>query len=474
MADDWPDTECGILKVPENYNKPDARKVELPFIIFKAKVPNKNTYPLVVAGGGGPGGGLGISALDEYTIGDFLWMNWYSSTIEAGRDLILIDNRGVGSARPKLDCPEVETADMASLDKILNQNELVQLIRESYGACKHRLLAQGIDISQYHVTNAAKDLEQLRIGLAVKQLNVYGASYGSRIALVFERLYPGSVRAMILDGVYPQSIKVYENEPRRNSQAIMRVIEKCKADSYCYDQFGYDFEARLSNYLEQLDKTPLKIKVTSPVDFSPVEVVVTPDVFFDSIYTALYDATVISYLPKYLYATFKGNTDYLTQLVREYYVNELSVNSLDVGAYASYACFDQIPFTDYTEARSELDKYPFQHYSNALILVAIETMCDVWAVPLAPSDFKEPYKINTPVLVYSGELDPVTPSEMAKPVVENARKAWQKVWSNISHGVMYSSQCADWTAQAFLGDPESDPFIYECSDYKSRFIFDVR
>ena len=49
----WPRSLCGILQVPEDYSKPDGRIIELPFIIFKAYARNANTYPLVVAGGGG-------------------------------------------------------------------------------------------------------------------------------------------------------------------------------------------------------------------------------------------------------------------------------------------------------------------------------------------------------------------------------------------------------------------------------------
>jgi pimeloyl-ACP methyl ester carboxylesterase len=474
QEDDWPATECGVLKVPEDYSKPEGQQVKLPFIIFKAINPDKKTYPLVVAGGGGPGGALGIAEENFHTFDESAWLPWYSSTIDAGRDLILIDNRGVGSSVPRLGCYEVENASMESLDKLLNKDDLVKLTREVFSACKKRLVEQDIDISQYHLINAAKDLEALRTGLGVGQLNVYGVSYGTRIALEFERLYPDSVRTLILDGIYPQSVKAYENAPRHNSEAMMRVINKCQKDKGCYDQFGFNLEERLSNFLEQLDESPITISVTSPIDYDPIDVVVTPDVFFDSLYTMMYDAYVISYIPKYMYASFNGNTDYLTEMVRDYYVNDIVNDSLDEGAYASYSCFDEIPLTDFAAARSALKKYPFQHYSNKYVFASIEAMCEVWNVPVAADEFKETYKINAPVLIYSGELDPVTPAELAKTVVENARVSWEIEWPNIAHGVMFVSECADWTAQEFLGDPESDPFIYECSDEKPKFKFVIR
>ena len=61
---DWPQSECGTLVVPENYSKPEDRQIKLPFIIFKAYIRDKNTVPLLVAGGGGPGIALGIAKAD--------------------------------------------------------------------------------------------------------------------------------------------------------------------------------------------------------------------------------------------------------------------------------------------------------------------------------------------------------------------------------------------------------------------------
>ncbi len=474
QQDDWPVAECGVLKVPEDYSKPEGRQVKLPFIIFKAKNPDNKTYPLVVAGGGGPGGALGIAEENSFTFDESTWLPWYSSTIDAGRELILIDNRGVGSSLPVLDCYEVEEVSMDALDKQLNQHDIVTLTKESFAACRNRLIGQGIDISQYHLINAAKDLEMLRTGLGVAQLNVYGVSYGTRIALEFERLYPDSTRTLILDGIYPQSLKVYENEPRHNSEAMMRVINKCQQDKACYDQFGFNLEQRLSNFLKQLEENPITIRVTSPVDYSPIDVLVTPDVFFDSLFAMMYDESVISYIPKYMYATFKGNTDYLTEMVRDYYVNDIVIDSLDEGAYASYSCFDEIPFTDFDIARNALKKYPFQYYSNKYVFDISQAMCEVWDVPVATAEFKESYKINAPVLIYSGELDPVTPAELAKTVIENARVSWDFEWPGIAHAVMLVSQCADWTAHAFLSAPESDPFVYECANKKPKFKFETR
>ena len=44
-------------------------------------------------------------------------------------------------------------------------------------------------------------------------------------------------------------------------------------------------------------------------------------------------------------------------MVREYYVRSIVIDPVDAGAYASYACFDDLPFTDYPAARNAIKKY---------------------------------------------------------------------------------------------------------------------
>ncbi len=467
---EWPRSECGILVVPENYSQPEGRQITLPFIIFRAYVHDNTTSPLLVAGGGGPGISLGIAKADWENAEHPLWTSWYDSTVNAGRDLILIDNRGVGTAEPRLDCAEIRDAARSVLAKTLERHELIQLIKSAYSSCKQRLEGQGVDLSQYQVINATEDIEQLRLALGIRRLNIYGASYASRVALAYERLHPDSTRTLILDGVIPQSIRIYEDEPRRNYEAIMRVINKCHSDARCYRRYGDDLDKRFADYLAQLDASPIKLSVDRGTGEQPVEVRVTASMVFDSLYTAIYDPDEIWKIPSYLHDIFAGKRDVLAKLVGAFYIDQISNTNFQVGAYASYACYDEIPFVDFELARIELTKYPFQSYSNVKVFDHMQAMCEVWDVPAAPAWLKQPRKIETPLLIYEGELDPVTPAEMTRPVTANARRWWGKVWPDNSHEVIHHSECADLTAELFLREPESNPFILECDRDQTGFV----
>ena len=197
---------------------------------------------------------------------------------------------------------------------------------------------------------------------------------------------------------------------------------------------------------------------------------VTASMFFNSLYSAIYDPEMIGKIPGYLNNIFAGDIDDLAKFVSDFYVDEISASVVNEGAYASYACYEEIPFVDFEHARSELMKYPFQHYSNTKVFDHMEAMCEVWDVPAATAELKQVYNIETPLLIYAGELDPVTPVEMARPVIENARTWWGKVWPDNSHEVIHFSECADRSAAVFLHAPKTNPFILACAGNRHGFM----
>jgi pimeloyl-ACP methyl ester carboxylesterase len=69
--------------------------------------------------------------------------------------------------------------------------------------CRDRLIQEGIDLSAYNSAASAADVNDLRIALGYDQVNLYGVSYGSRLALTVMRDYPGILRSVILDSTYP-------------------------------------------------------------------------------------------------------------------------------------------------------------------------------------------------------------------------------------------------------------------------------
>ena len=164
---------CGRLKVPENYDEP-GRSIELAFMVVKA-AQNIDAESPVIFLNGGPGGTSLVFAERLVTVPEI------RETV-VDRDWLFFDQRGAGRSSPALYCPPEENW------------------FDSVKVCRDQLLKQGIDLSQYNSVRSASDMETLRKALGVKQWNLWGVSYGTRLAFTMARYYPSSVRSIVHDG----------------------------------------------------------------------------------------------------------------------------------------------------------------------------------------------------------------------------------------------------------------------------------
>ena len=172
--------QCGTWIRPENPDNPTGPTIELAVARIRALAPQPLPDAFTVINGG-PGG----SSIEMYAdlAGAF-------APILRDRDVLILDQRGTGQSNP-LRCPDLEE----SVDTYSEE-----AVRSATKQCLEGLTG---DPRYYSTSVAVRDLEALRIELGYQQLNVYGVSYGTRVALHYLRRYPGSVRTMIIDGILP-------------------------------------------------------------------------------------------------------------------------------------------------------------------------------------------------------------------------------------------------------------------------------
>lgn len=449
------DATCGKLVVPEDYMSVESSKIQLPFIVV---MPDAllDPIPLVVAGGGGPGSGLGISPAESETISEFTWTTWRSTSIDSGRPLVLIDNRGVGSSLPNLDCPEVENTLIETL-QVEDINAAYKQAVESHIECKVRLEDNGVNVNQYHILNAAKDLNEFRKAYGSEQMYIYGISYGSRVALLLEKLYPSTVRALILDGVFPLEIDSIEDYARLDSDALLRVFDMCESNLYCAERTNDDLRIRFEGFLGRLRKDPITIRITLDDTLETINLVVTPEVIVDSLFLASYDNYSFSMLPLFIESMVGGATDYLAQLVRDNYVSGIRTVQFDEAAYYAYNCFGEVPFNSVEKTLANVSGLPFGEFLNINLYKMEFEVCKLWGGNVAHAEQKESTRLRSPVLMLSGLLDPITPYRYASQLENLGEYVYHLTWKNLGHGVMYESECADLIASKFLEDTYQSP-----------------
>src|SRR5215469_7044724 len=178
--------ELGRLLVPENRSNPDSRLIELAFVRLKSTA--QQPGPPLVFLTGGPG----LSGIDALRMGALY--PWFAALRQVG-DVIALDQRGTGLANPRLDC--LETWDLP-LDRPDSREEVLRVGREKSHICADFWRQQGVDLTGYTTEESADDIEDLRKALGYDTLNLYGASYGSHLALATIRRHGAHISRAII------------------------------------------------------------------------------------------------------------------------------------------------------------------------------------------------------------------------------------------------------------------------------------
>lgn len=214
---------CGLLTVPENRLTTGGPTIQLAVAIIPARSENALPDPIIYLEGG-PGGSA-LAGIDS----------WYTSPYREQRAIIVFDQRGTGFSEPSLNCPELDESD--DLDMVV--------------ACRDRLLAAGIDLTAYNSRENAADVEALRQALGYDWVNLYGISYGTRLALTVMRDYPAGIRAVVLDSVYPPNVDTNYSVTTDTYQLVSLMFADCAAQPACAQAFP-NLESRFYAALDQL------------------------------------------------------------------------------------------------------------------------------------------------------------------------------------------------------------------------------
>jgi len=254
--------ECGVVTVPENYAEPDGRTIELFYLKLRSSSLSPAPDPLVyLAGGPGAAGHFDLSANPR------LYQNL--NNIRERRDIIAYDQRGTGFSNYLL-CAPFESAlgvlqdrnkspEIAAAIENLQQTDL----GVGYGALRANLcgvvtqLLAGVDLSQYNSVANAQDIPQLVAALGYTEgYNLYGISYGTKLAQFALRSVPDGIRAVILDGVTGPAIPNTMWSSLNNVSPYVELFKQCAADPAC-DAAYPNLAERFGALLEKLEATPL-------------------------------------------------------------------------------------------------------------------------------------------------------------------------------------------------------------------------
>jgi len=356
--------------------------------------------------------------------------------LRATRDIVFIDQRGTGLSG-KLDCDSTREVDD------LDEAGQVQLI----GTCMKSL---NKPFRFYNTENSARDLELVRKALGYAQVNLWGGSYGTRLAQAYARLFPAAVRAMVLDGVAAPDQVIFAWG--RDAQASLdATFGQCAADPGCskaYPNLARQFAALLA----RVNGGEIGLDFYHPRTARRIQMRLAPARFLQTVRTVLYSADNANRLPFLIDSADKGNWNpFVAQM---YSTSDFSLEGPALGLMLAVTCAEDIPRITPAMVADE-ERNSFLAGQEVKLVPKLCRSIDVPAIPAS-----EPGMIAAPALLLSGALDPVTPPHRAESAARHMAHAQQFVVANAGH-IVSQSGCAPRLLREFIDRPDQ-PLAADC------------
>ena len=422
---------CVMVAVRESPGKISSRTLHLRVLVLPALGASAKREPLVLLQGGPGASGTQMARNFAQRV-----------ELREGRDLVFMDQRGTAGSGA-LDC-----------EFLGRFNFLGALFPVDHVTACRQALEKRADLATYTNTISADDLDAVRMALGADTWSVMGFSFGTRLAQSYARQYPAHVRAVILDGVVPFDAQLTVDLAQSMERSLDYVLTRCEQDEDCHARHP-DVRNALGSVVARLESGPLRVNVTDARgrtlagEFGRWE-------FAYAVRGMLYGA-LAARLPAMLHdAERSGDFSAFANVYwdRTRWVGDATSLALHLGVY----CSEDLPFTDSTEAvrRAQGTLIGARYYQE------YRAGCASWPMPRAAEGLRRPWTSDIPVLLFSGERDPVTPPEYGERVAQSLGRARHFVFRGGGHAE--GSWCKTQVIASFLDNPLGTNAANTCVD----------
>lgn len=433
---------CTTVETPRDPKDPKAGTLPLAVSILPAwGTRSKDPKPPLFILAGGPG----QAARDAFPNYASLLKNWSKT-----RDIVLVDIRGTGDSDP-LDCspPEVPDLSKGYQAQLAQSLKALKACRDSMGERHPR---------HYTTPQNADDLDAVRAALGYETISLFGASYGTRLAMEYARRHADHTHRLVLDGVAPVELALPWFSAQTFERAWNKISDYCLADAACKARFP-KVRSSIRTLLDKLEKepqAPVSIKHSSRdlrFDFLP-----EPDSIREMLFSPSYVPLFWTLLPLAIDKAIQGEWEPLFALGD--HGGKGMEESVHMLLFYSIVCNEDWPqWKD-----KSVDPAMKQGLMSDLFLRTYNEICPLFQSGRpTPKSYYQAIESEKPTLFLSGDADPVTPPEWAKKIQPNFPNSVEITVPYTGHNTI-ETRCIQTIVNHFLDD--QDPLTVDTSCVK--------
>jgi pimeloyl-ACP methyl ester carboxylesterase len=397
---------CVTIEAPRDYDRPESGMVQVTAVVVPASTGRPSPDPVVLLSGGPGQSASSLAGLLPALV----------SEARKSRDVVLFDLRGTGLSEP-LNCPGMEQVG------VLNGSDSTGDALTQMEQFAKRCLAQYGDQARNHTSReAVEDLELFRKAMGYPALNLWGGSFGTRVAQHYVRAYGQYTRSVVLDAAAPVGLSVLASGSKTPDLAIEAVISLCEKDAACAKRFP-SFRADLAAILARADAGPVTGVAADPVTGRPGQYRLDRLGIGNAVRVALYGKTTTELLPFVVTEAAKDNWAPILGMM-----SEALDETLSMGTQFSMLCAEDWKQADGlapAERTGRLMKDAYYRFFSPA--------CAIWPIDQLPAEMFKSFKSDVPALVISGGYDPVTPPELGEQAAAQFSKGSHLVVPNGFH-----------------------------------------
>ncbi len=436
--------QCATVEVPEDRSKSGGRTLALSVAMLPANTLSPDADPLFMLAGG-PGQSAEALVPVAVALGG----------VRRTRDIVLIDPRGAGKSAP-LKCAALAARD--PFDELIDADlaaTAAQRCLAELRQLRELRAPDNVDVSRYITPEIVADVDAVRAALGYERINLWGGSYGTRVAQEFVRRYPSRVRSMVLDGVAPPGMRTMLDVWPAREAALTEVLAACNEDSVCKRAYP-DLNASLAQIKIALGAAH-RITVADPRTGVLREIPLSFDTVVGALHGLVYAPELASLIPPLLGRAQAG--DFAPLLAAAMLLVRDLEQTMNLALHYAVTCAEDAPRVTISDSSGILATLRAPSLATRNFAA-----CDGWPRPPLPPDFYAPLTSAVPTLILSGGLDPVTPPANGEIVSKSLSNSRHVIAPGYGH-IVSPHACAPRLIEKFIDAAGFATLPQPCLDY---------